>query len=68
MYKVVKYFTDLKDNDHAYNVGDTYPRKGLNVSDERISELAGSNNRQGQPLIEKVKEAPKKKAAKKAAN
>lgn len=65
MYKVIAYFTDLQDNNHEYNVGDTYPRKGLEVKPERIAELAGSDNKQGKPLIEKVEE-PVKKAAKKA--
>lgn len=65
MYKVINYFTDLQDNGFAYNVGDTYPRNGLKVSPERIAELSGSNNKQGKPLIEEVKE-PAKKAAKKA--
>jgi hypothetical protein len=59
MLKVIKYFTDLKDNGYAYNVGDTYPRKGLEVSDERIAELSGHENKQGTPLIEEVK--PKKR-------
>ncbi len=67
MYKVIKYFTDLQDNDHAYGVGDTFPRQGVTASEERIAELAGSNNKQGQPLIELVKEAPAKKSAKKTA-
>lgn len=65
MYKVIAYFTDLQDNNHEYNVGDTYPRKGLEVKPERIEELAGSDNKQGKPLIEKAEE-PAKKAAKKA--
>lgn len=65
MYKVIKFFTDLQDNNFAYEVGDTFPRKGLEVTEERFAELAGSNNKQGQPLIEKVAVAPKK-AAKKA--
>lgn len=51
MFKVIKYFTDLKDNGHAYNVGDTYPREGLEPSEERCTELAGSNNKLGCPLI-----------------
>lgn len=67
MYKVICYFTDLQDNGFAYNVGDVYPRNGLNVSPERITELSGSNNKQGKPLIEEVEEPPKKKAAKKPA-
>lgn len=62
MYKVVKYFTDLQDNSKPYNVGDTYPRKGLTVSAERIAELASSNNLQHTPLIEEVVETAKPKA------
>ena len=54
MYKVIKYFTDLKDDGHPYNVGDTYPKKGLTVTEARIKELASSKNRQGVPLIEEV--------------
>lgn len=56
MYKVIKYFTDLKDNNHAYRVGDTFPRAGMTVSDDRLKELAGNRNKQGAPLIEEVKE------------
>lgn len=55
-YKVIKYFTDLQDNDFAYNTGDTFPREGLNVKPSRIAELAGSDNRRGEPLIELVKD------------
>lgn len=61
MYKVVKYFTDLQDNSRPYNVGDTYPRKGLTVSDERIAELASSSNKQNTPLIAEVKPKTKVK-------
>lgn len=60
MYKVIKYFTDLQDDGYAYNVGDTYPRKGLNPSEERIAELSGSENKQGVPLIKEVKQQRKK--------
>lgn len=56
MYKVIHYFTDLQDDNHEYNVGDTFPRIGLEVSDKRIQELAGSDNKQYKPLIEKVEE------------
>ena len=73
MYKVIEYFTDLHDQDHPYNVGDTFPRKGITVTDERLKELAGSSNRRGIPLIEFVgdeqkpaEEKPKKAPAKKA--
>lgn len=58
-YKVIKLFTDLHDNDYLYNVGDTFPRKGISVTEERIAELAGSDNKQHTPLIEKVE--PKRK-------
>lgn len=63
MYKVIAYFTDLKDNNHPYNVGDTFPRKGVEATEERLAELSGKDNKQGKPLIEKVEA---KKAAKKA--
>lgn len=64
MYKVVKHFIDLQDNNYKYDVDDTYPRKGLNVLQSRINELASDKNRQGCPLIEEIPEAeekPKKK-------
>lgn len=56
MYKVIKFFNDLQDSCHPYNVGDVYPREGAETTDERIAELSGSDNKQGKPLIEKVEE------------
>ena len=56
MYKVIKFFTDLKDHDHAYRVGDIFPRKGLTVSEERLKELSTDQNKRGIPLIEVVAE------------
>lgn len=53
-YKVVKLFDDLQDDAYRYQVGDTYPRKGLKPSEGRIKELLGSKNLQGEPLITKV--------------
>ena len=64
MYKVIKHFTDLQDNNFAYNVGDEYPRKGLSVLPSRIKELASDKNRQGCLLIEEipdVEDKPEKK-------
>lgn len=68
MYKVIKHFTDMQDNNFAYDPKDparnTYPRKGLSVLPSRIKELASDKNRQGCPLIEEipeVEETPKKK-------
>lgn len=70
MYKVIKFFTDLHDNEHPYNVGDIFPRAGVKVSEGRLAELAGSNNKQGTPLIilveAPIEEPPKKAPAKKA--
>ena len=68
MYKVIKHFTDMQDNNFAYQVGDEYPRKGMSVLPSRIKELAGNKNRQGVPLIEeipeKVEEPKKEKKSK----
>lgn len=52
MYKVIKYFTDLQDDNHPYNVGDDYPREGLKVTKERIEELSSDRNKRKAPLIE----------------
>ena len=60
MYKVIKSFYDLKDNNHVYSVGDTFPHNGVEVGDERIAELASDKNRLGVPLIEEVTEKPKR--------
>ncbi len=56
-YKVIHRFADLQDFNHLYNVGDIFPRIGMNVSQARLDELAGSNNKQGKPLIQKVEDS-----------
>lgn len=56
MYKVIKYFTDLQDDNHAYNPGDKFPRDGVEVSEARIKELSSDKNKRKMPLIEEVKE------------
>ena len=55
MYKVIRYFTDLQDNNYPYHEGNIFPRDGLTVSKKRIAELSGNNNKQKRPLIELVK-------------
>ena len=65
MYKVIKSFTDLQDNNHAYFVGDTFPHNGVEVEAERIAELSSDKNLQGVPLIEEVTEKPKRTRKKK---
>lgn len=65
MYRVVHKFYDLKDNNHAYSVGDTFPHNGVEVDAGRIAELASDKNRMGVPLIEKIPEKPKRTRKKK---
>lgn len=60
MYKVIKSFADLQDKNYVYAVGDVFPRAEKTVTFERLAELAGSNNKQGVPLIKEVKKAAKK--------
>lgn len=55
-YKVIKYFEDLQDSSHPYNVGDVFPRDGKEVSHERLTELSTNQNRRNIPLIEGVTE------------
>ena len=54
MYKVIHFFTDLQDNSHPYNVGETFPREGVSVSKERLEELSSKYNLQEKPLIQLV--------------
>lgn len=62
MYVVLSRFADLLDNNRIYEAGDDYPRPGLDVTPERLAELAGSDNRTGKPLIVDV-DAPCDKCA-----
>lgn len=54
MYRVIVYFTDRQDNDYPYHVGDTFPREGMEVSEERIKELSTTANRRKMILIKKI--------------
>ena len=65
MYRVIHKFYDLKDNNHAYSVGDTFPHNGVEVDAERIAELASDKNLQGIPLIEEIAGKPKRTRKKK---
>ena len=56
-YKVVRYFTDMQDNNYAYSEGDFCPREGLVVSEARIGDLLSGNNFQKIALIKKVLES-----------
>lgn len=69
MYRTIVMFTDLQDGGHKYEIGDIFPREGLEVEGKRIAELSSSKNKRGVALIEEIKEehkeTPKKKAKKK---
>ena len=65
MYRVIHKFYDLKDNNHAYSMGDIFPHDGVEVEAERIAELASDKNRMGIPLIEEIAEKPKRTRKKK---
>lgn len=43
MFKVIEPFYDGKDNRYYYEKGSQYPRKGVDVKEERIAELMGDN-------------------------
>lgn len=58
MYKVVKRFTDLRDNNYLYAVGDTYPRKGVDIDSNRVEVLASNRNKLGVPLIVEIPKIP----------
>lgn len=63
MYRVIVDFVDLQDGDKAYRAGEIYSPAVM--SDERISELSGSNNKRGMPLIKEEEEKPKRGRKKK---
>lgn len=59
-HRVIHPFRDLEDtgktfpNGREYAVGDKFPATKRKVSDERIEELKGSDNKIGKPLIEEA--------------
>lgn len=68
MYKVITAFSDLTDTVttksgqvcYVYEVGDTYPRRGVKPTAERIKELSGKENKRGVPLIKEIKKGANK--------
>lgn len=61
-HEVLEYFEDLLDNRRKYFPGDTYPRRGLKPTAERLEELSTDRNRRGVPLI-KIEEQKEDKEA-----
>lgn len=69
MYEVIEYFEDLQDGGHPYNVGDAYPREGLEVNEERINALlTGKNARNTVFISEKPTQSAPKKVEKNGQN
>ena len=69
MYEVIHEFLDLQDGSYHYKVGEIYPRTGVETTLERATELIGTNNKIGVPLIREimtppVEEKPKKRTTK----
>ena len=64
MYKVLRDFVDLADDNHLYHKGDDYPRAGVEVGKERLAELSTSANKCHVPLIEAIDEPEEEEAAK----
>ena len=68
-YRVICAFNDLLDSGRLYKLDSVYPREGYTPSEQRITELLGSDNKQGKPLIAVVVESePKKKRGKRNEN
>ena len=53
-YRVIHTFVDLCDKHYIYRPGDVFPRDGIDVSADRIAELASEKNKIGKPVIEEV--------------
>lgn len=53
-YVALERFADLQDDKRIYDVGEIYPRVGLNVSEDRLVALSTSQNGANRPLIKKV--------------
>lgn len=55
-YRAIMNFNDLQDHNKLYKAGEEYPRDGFAVSEERIQELLGGNNKLRRPVIEEYDE------------
>jgi len=66
MYKVLKAFTDLQDDNYVYLAGDVYPREGVLIKQDRLDALASKDNVRGEALIELVEEETAAKKAQEA--
>ena len=54
-FQAIKKFRDLEDKaNQIYDIGDVYPKEGIEVTNKRLDELLGTKNRLGYAVIEKV--------------
>lgn len=53
-YKVIENFFDTDDNMRLYEVGQTYPREGVEVTEERVDYLSNKNGDFKKPFIKYV--------------
>ena len=53
-YEVIRDFVDIQDDNYMYSTGDEFPRAGVDVSEDRASELASDANRCGVALIKAI--------------
>lgn len=56
MYKVIRAFQDLTDNNRLYKVGDTFPAEGVKVSKARIKSLLDGSNKNGKVYLEEIED------------
>lgn len=50
-YVALVHFADLTDKNYEYAPNDPFPRKGLEVSEDRIKELISAKNNMKRPVI-----------------
>ncbi|WP_425353373.1 Rho termination factor N-terminal domain-containing protein [Staphylococcus coagulans] len=47
LFEVIVRFKDGQDDEYLYQVGDVYPRPGYTPTEERLNEVASTDNRRG---------------------
>ncbi|TYS67052.1 hypothetical protein FZC76_16120 [Sutcliffiella horikoshii] len=57
-YKVVNGFTDTKDKNRRYKIGDAYPKGSYKPTDSRIKELSSIHPKHKRIFIEELEQVP----------
>jgi hypothetical protein len=55
-YEVIRPFMDAQDNNRAYEIGDTFPAKGVKVTKARIKALLSGNTVTGKVYLKEIAE------------